>query len=151
MYDRKWNLSSMGKKDTSAEVFYSITNQLDLKIVNRDEYNLGDRRSQIYPEGASILNVRYYAENHCGATLKIGSFLKPVSAECGFFLANKNFVLENGTLETEAQEQWVYLRCEEKDEKGNHIKAFIEDKDFLSQPGVKNGCFGSYGVVSSCK
>jgi len=140
------------QKDPSIINYYTLAELLDYKVINKVVRGNGDQKSKaktIYPKGAEILNVVYYGENFCGATLKIGKNLRPVTDDCPFFMENPSFQRTSPAtnLEREFREQWLYFACEEKGADGKQIKAFVQDADLLGQPGIQKGCLGEYGSV----
>jgi hypothetical protein len=101
------------------------------------------------PKGALITNVVYGSEGYCSATLMIGKTVRPIDEACSFFEENKDF--QRISEVDSFSEQWIYLKCEEKDSSGKNLKAFVQDKSLQAEPGVKEGCPRSYGVAGSAK
>ncbi|WP_413290102.1 hypothetical protein [Bdellovibrio sp. HCB337] len=101
------------------------------------------------PKGSKIVNVVYYAEGYCGATVKIGKTSRPIDTHCSFIYDNKD--LQRISKEGSFSEQWLYMKCEEKDSSGKNVKAFVRDEDLLSQPGIKKGCPAEYGKIQGAQ
>jgi hypothetical protein len=135
------------KDNTSAILYYTLVDTADYKVVRE----VVDETNTVYPVGAKLLDVVYYAENYCGAILKIGKNMRAVTASCPFFESNPGFVRTSKVEEPAFREQWIYLSCEEKDSAGKNLKAFVQDTDLLKQTGQKTGCPISYGSVGACK
>jgi len=132
--------------DESVITYYTITKQSDYKVMK--SFTTTDKLQ--IPAGAYLTNVTYQAENWCGARLKFKKTAKEISLSCDY-LANKKIISEiNIEKNFQNDEQWVYVKCENKDEAGQNIKAFIQDKYLMQQTqlGIKEACITGYGSVA---
>lgn len=143
------------KQDPSLIIYYSLSSREEyvakedtfLPMFDKD----GNEKRLAIPKDSVISNVVYYAENYCGAILRMGKKARPISAECPFFSENKSLKLTSKKEKDDYSEQWLYLQCSEKDAKGNSLKAFVRDQDILSQKGIQQGCPSDYGSVQGAK
>lgn len=134
----------------SVRIFYSLNSGVDYSVLKDITYdNPSDGKAVKILKGSKIINIVYYGENLCGATLSYKKSLKHLTAECPFFNENKN--LKQTGIQDDFSEQWLYLTCAEKKSDGSALKAFVEDKDLLSQPGILRGCPAEYGSVQGSK
>ncbi|MBC7467618.1 MAG: hypothetical protein H7256_16625 [Bdellovibrio sp.] len=140
--------------DPSSITYYTIQGEADFKTVRdttKTFYNEKTHKTEKIkiPKGTLFSNVVYYGENFCGSIQTVGKTKRPFSEGCDFFFDNKDMVrIADGG---DFSEQWLYLKCEEKDSNGKNVKAFVKDTDLLSQPRISKGCPAEYGKVQSAK
>lgn len=121
----------------SAITYYSVTSLQSSKAV-RDTV-LDDELS--VPRNSTITNIHYQAEGYCGGTLKRpNGSVEHISISCD---SMETGAMVKTTKPDQFHEQWLYLQC--MDGK----KIFVEDKDLLSQPGIKEGQITGYGEVGA--
>lgn len=119
----------------SAITYYSVT-ALQSSQALRDttvdsEYSV--------PRGSTITNIHYQAEGYCGGTLRRpNGSVEHISASCDSILEGD---IVRTTKPDDFHEQWLYLQC------ADGKKVFVQDKDLLSQPGIKEGQITGYGEV----
>lgn len=143
------------KTDHSSIIYYSISSREEY-LAKEDTFlpmfdNEGNEKRLQIPKDSLISNVIYYAEGFCGAILRMGEKARAISANCDFFSENKSLVLKTTNEDKDYSEQWLYLKCSERDKHGEPIKAFVRDEEILKQPGIKQGCPAYYGSVQGAK
>lgn len=137
------------KTDSSAISYYTFTAAEDYKVVKAVVFDDAPKKVTA-PAGSSVINVVYGAEGYCAGLLVVGKTQREVNAPCDFFSDNKSLVRTSAPSD-KFNEQWLYLKCQEKDSSGKNVKAFIQDSDLLKAPGALPGCPASYGSVQSAK
>lgn len=142
------------KTDPSSITYYTIQGEADFKVIRDTKSTIYNEKTQKtekikIPKDAIFSNVVYYGENFCGSIQTVGKTKRPYSDGCDFFYDNKDIarIADGGDF----TEQWLYLKCEEKDTNGKNIKVFVKDTDLLSQPMITKGCPGEYGKVQGAK
>lgn len=125
--------------------YYSFVSANNFRAKKEVVITGGSRKITI-PKDAEVINVVGYGENFCGATLKVGKSLRPITEYCDTFWDESLFV-KTSPEDSFETEQWLHLNCEEKGPKGNNKTIFVQDKDLLSQKGIKNGVIKEYGKV----
>lgn len=132
--------------DASAIKYYTITQQSDYKVVK--SFTTPD--NQKIPTGALLTNIIGQAENWCGAQLTFKKMNKEISLSCDYLTDKKTLTKINIEKNFQGNEQWLYVKCENKDESGENIKAFIQDKYLMQQTqlGIKDACITGYGSVA---
>lgn len=94
--------------------------------------------------GDKILNIVYLGEGYSEGILHSNAIEDTlVSFQSQIFENNpKIFKKIKETNTANITEQWLYLKCDEK------YNIFVEDKDILSQKGIKRGEVTGYGEIS---
>lgn len=94
--------------------------------------------------GDKILNVVYLGEGYSQGILHSGANEDIlVSFQSQIFENNPKIFKRIENISTyKKDEQWLYLKCDEK------YNIFVEDKDILSQKGIKEGQITGYGEIS---
>lgn len=135
--------------DGSVINYYTITERSDYKVIK----TFRTEQKEVIVKGAELSNVHYQGENWCGAVLKRKKIIKQLSLSCEYFNDSK-LVSEIETKNNfKKTEQWLYVKCENKDDKGNNIKAFVQDTYLAKQTqlGIKEACITGYGTVGPHK
>jgi hypothetical protein len=143
------------KKDPSIIIYYSLSSR-ESYTAKEDTFlpmydAEGNEKRLEIPKDSVISNVIYYAENYCGAILRMGKKARSISASCDFFSENKSLVMTSKKEKDDYSEQWLYLQCAEKNADGSPLKAFVRDEEILKQAEIKQGCPAEYGSVQSAK
>jgi hypothetical protein len=143
------------KKDPSIIIYYSLSSR-ESYVAKEDTFlpmydSEGNEKRLQIPKDSVISNVIYYAENYCGAILRMGKKARSISASCDFFTENKSLVMTSKKEKDDYSEQWLYLQCAEKNMDGSSLKAFVRDEEILKQPGIKQGCPAEYGQVQGAQ
>lgn len=87
-------------------------------------------------KGDQLKREIYLAEGFCSYTLKDGKNLET------FCIDEKNKNFKRLASVAHPREQWLYLKCKES------YNIFVQDKDLLKQPHVKEGQITGYGEVA---
>lgn len=97
-------------------------------------------------KGDVITNVIYLSEGWCSAGLnRVDQDSVKVEFFCDYSLDKEGMKNNNPGASLNNYEQWVHLKCE------NGGSVFVQDKDFLSQPGVREGQITGYGSIAPAK
>ena len=129
-------------KDKNSYInFYTIVPIESYEIVSTPADNLADKSLKI---GDKIINVVYLGEGESEGILRSSSDEDTlIYFQSQIFENNpKVFRLIEDISTIKKDEQWLYLKCEES------YNVFVEDKDLLSQKGIKEGQVTGYGEIS---
>lgn len=126
----------------STRLFYSLTGVQDYVVTKEEILEIGAADKLALKVGDKITEVQYGAEGYCLANHRRGDTLTEIGAFCDAMNEEVSYLkLEKKT--ASLGEQWLYLNCAEG------MQAFVQDKDLLSQPGIKEGQIKVYGEVEA--
>lgn len=137
------------KKPNSVINFYTITAVESYDIVKnipsdiKQNFILDDTK-RVLKVGDKIINVVYGAEGYSQGVLRSNKKADIlIDFPATIFEENPTIfkqIEKSSTLEK--NEQWLHLECKQG------YKVFVEDKDLLSQKGIKEGEIRGYGDIS---
>jgi len=123
------------KDKTSLINYYSIISQVSYLIQNNTTIEDINNKDIKFKKGDKLKNEVYLDEGFCSYGLEDGTRFE------AFCIDKKDKNFKRIDLPSHPLEQWLYLACKEK------YNIFVQDKDLLSQPYVKEGRISHYGAV----
>ncbi|MDD5548589.1 MAG: hypothetical protein PHI79_03205, partial [Sulfurovaceae bacterium] len=129
-------------KDKNSYInFYTIVPVESYEVISTPANDLAEKSLKT---GDKIINIVYLGEGESQGILQSNSNEDTlIYFQSQIFENNPKIFKSIENISTyNNDEQWLYLKCDER------YNVFVEDKDILSQKGIKKGQITSYGEIS---